>query len=128
MPERILIDTDPGIDDAMAILLALASPEVQVEGVTVVFGNSGDVNLLARNALAILELAGRGDIPVAVGAANPLVRPYHGRGSTVHGENGLGGVELPSPTASPITQNAAHFIIEKCLANPGEYSVIPPHG
>jgi purine nucleosidase len=124
MPERILIDTDPGIDDAMAILLALASPKVQVEGVTVVFGNGGDVNLLARNALAILELAGRGDIPVAVGAANPLVRPYHGRGSTVHGDNGLGGVELPAPVASPIAQDAAHFIIDTCLASPGEITLV----
>jgi inosine-uridine nucleoside N-ribohydrolase len=124
MPERILIDTDPGIDDAMAILLALASPEVQVEGVTVVFGNSGDVNLLARNASAILELAGHAGIPVAVGAASPLVRAYHGRGSTVHGENGLGDIELPPPTASPIAQNAAQFIIDTCLANPGEITLV----
>ncbi len=124
MPERILIDTDPGIDDAMAILLALASPEVQVEGVTVVFGNSGDVALLARNALAILELAGHTGIPVAVGAANPLVRSYHGRGSSIHGDNGLGDVELSPPTASPIAQNAAHFIIDTCLANPGEITLV----
>lgn len=124
MPERILIDTDPGIDDAMAILLALASPEVQVEGLTVVFGNSADVHLLARNASAILELAGRADIPVAVGAASPLVRAYHGRGSVVHGENGLGGVVLPKPATPPVSQNAAQFIIDTCVANPGQITLV----
>lgn len=124
MPERILIDTDPGVDDAMAILLALASPEVQVEGLTVVFGNSGDVNLLGRNACAILELAGRADIPVAVGATNPLVRAYHGRGSSVHGGNGLGDVALPTPAKTPADQSAAHFIIDKCVSNPGEITLV----
>lgn len=124
MTERILIDTDPGVDDAMAILLALSSPEVQVEGLTVVFGNSGDVNLLGRNACAILELAGQSDIPVAVGTTNPLVRAYHGRGSTVHGDNGLGDVALPTPAKTPVDQSAAHFIIDKCVANPGEITLV----
>lgn len=124
MTERILIDTDPGVDDAMAILLALASPEVQVEGLSVVFGNSGDVNLLARNACAILELADRADIPVAVGATNPLVRAYHGNGGAVHGANGLGNVDLPAPASSPVDQTAAHFIIDRCVANPGEITLV----
>jgi len=124
MPERILIDTDPGVDDAMAILLALASPEVQVEGISVVFGNSGDVDLLARNACAILELAGRTGAPVAVGATNPLVRAYHGRGSMVHGDNALGGVDLPAPAQQPIDRDAAHFIIDTCAASPGEITLV----
>lgn len=124
MPERIIIDTDPGIDDSMAILLALASPEVQVEGLSIVFGNSGDVRMLARNACAVLELAERTDIPVAVGATNPLVRPYHGRGSTVHGSNGLGDVPVPEPSKQPIDAPAAHFIVDYCRAHPGEITLV----
>ncbi len=122
--ERIIIDTDPGIDDTMAILLALASSEVQVEGLSIVFGNSGDVHLLARNACAVLELAERTEIPVAVGATNPLVRPYHGRGSTVHGSNALGDVELPEPTKRPVDAPAAHFIVDHCRSHPGEITLV----
>src|SRR5438445_6763305 len=69
---RVIIDTDPGIDDTMAIILALASPELRVEGLTIVRGNVG-VEQCARNALTILEIAGHADIPVAVGADRPLV-------------------------------------------------------
>src|SRR5207247_1471087 len=77
---RVIIDTDPGIDDTMAIILALASPELRVEGLTIVRGNVG-VEQCARNALTILEIAGHADIPVSVGADSPLVRhtPCGGR-------------------------------------------------
>src|SRR5438132_10432264 len=85
---RVIIDTDPAIDDTMAIMLALASPELRVEGLTTVRGNLG-VEQCARNALTILEIAGPADMPEAVGADKPLARPYHGHGSTVHCQDGL---------------------------------------
>jgi purine nucleosidase len=93
---RILIDTDPGLDDAVAILLALASPELDVAALVAVAGN-GPLNFMERNARAICELAGRTDIPVHAGCPRPL------RGDAItaayfHGESGLGDVKLPPPT------------------------------
>ena len=69
MPQPILIDTDPGVDDAMALLLAAASPELDLVGVTTVFGNGADVSIMTQNALAVLALGGRQEVPVATGAA-----------------------------------------------------------
>ncbi|MGH2615368.1 MAG: nucleoside hydrolase, partial [Thermomicrobiales bacterium] len=71
---RVLIDTDPGIDDSMAILLAFASPEIRVEGLSTVFGNTG-VDVTTGNALRLVELAGHPEVPVARGAEKPLLRP-----------------------------------------------------
>src|SRR5215469_917813 len=95
-PRRILIDTDPGLDDAVAILLALASPELQIDGIVAVAGN-GPLNFMERNARAICELAGRVDVPVYAGCPRPL------RGDAItaiyfHGETGLGTVQLPEPS------------------------------
>src|SRR5438128_10626369 len=90
---RVIIDTDPGIDDTMAIILALASPELRVEGLTIVRGNVG-VAQCARNALTILEIAGHADIPGAGGADRPLVRPYRRPASTVHAQDGPGDTRL----------------------------------
>jgi len=104
----VIIDTDPGIDDAVAILLALASPELEVRGVTTVAGNLG-IGVTTRNAGRILALAGRSDIPVAVGAAQPLTR----RGSDsagVHGGDGLGGVAFPEPARAPIGIAAVEWL------------------
>lgn len=123
-PKRILIDTDPGVDDSMAILLALASPEVTVEGLTTVFGNVG-VETTTQNALSLLELAGRPDIPVAMGAGKPLMRPNTSNGWQVHGKNGLGGVDLPEPKAKPDRRRAAQFIIDTIMENPGEITLVP---
>ena len=97
---RIILDTDPGIDDALALFLALASPEVQLEAVTTVSGNV-NVQHTTRNALALLELANRPDIPVARGSSQPIVREAT-YAAFVHGENGLGGLELPEPQTQPI--------------------------
>ena len=98
-PVPLVIDTDPGIDDALAVLLALASPEVQLRLVTTVHGNVG-LAQTTDNALRVLHLAGRSDVPVAVGAATSLVHPQPRRAGHVHGEAGLGGVVLPpSPAA-----------------------------
>jgi pyrimidine-specific ribonucleoside hydrolase len=95
----LVIDTDPGIDDALAILLALASPEVDLRLVTTVHGNV-DLAQTTDNALRVLHLAGRSDVPVAAGAGDSLVYRQPERAGHVHGTTGLGGVELaPSPAA-----------------------------
>ena len=127
MAQKIIIDTDPGIDDAMAIFFALQSPELEVLGLTAVFGNGGVTNT-ASNAVRILETAGREDIPVASGANTPLVIANRsGGGMSVHGHDGLGnaGEQLPQPRGHPIAQNAAAFIVETVLANPGEVTLVP---
>lgn len=119
---RIILDTDPGIDDALALLLALASPEVQLEAVTTVSGNV-DVEQTTRNALSLLTLAGRTDIPVARGCRYPLVRqPLYA--AYVHGQNGLGEVTLPEPTIQPVGQHAIELIIERVLQSPGEITLV----
>lgn len=121
---RIILDTDPGIDDALALFLALASPEeVQLEAITTVSGNV-HVDLTTRNALALLELAGRTDIPVARGCDRPVV----GRSAfaaDVHGDNGLGGVELPEPRIQIVEKHAVDLIIEKVMDAPGEITLVP---
>jgi pyrimidine-specific ribonucleoside hydrolase len=96
----IVIDCDPGHDDAIAILLALASPEVEVRGISVVAGNQ-TLDKTTTNALKVLELAGRTDIPVVVGADAPLQRPLR-TAANVHGESGLDGPDLPVPTTRPV--------------------------
>ena len=120
---RIILDTDPGIDDALALFLALASPEVQLEAITTVSGNV-DVNLTTYNALTLLELAGRTDIPIARGSERPLVRqPFNA--ALVHGDNGLGGLQLPAPRIQPMAEHAVDVIIEKIMSAPGEITLVP---
>ncbi|WP_222195642.1 nucleoside hydrolase [Modestobacter italicus] len=98
-PVPLVVDTDPGIDDALALLLALASPEVDLRLVTTVHGNV-DLARTTENALRVLHLAGRSDVPVAVGARSSLVVAQARRAGHVHGAEGLGGVVLPpSPAA-----------------------------
>ncbi len=123
-PTRIIIDTDPGIDDAMAIVYALASPQLDVIGLTTVFGNA-HVETCTSNALRILDIAGRPDIPVAQGAGRPLASVYRGPAAHVHGVNGLADVALPEATATAIALDAAHFIIEQVMAAPGEITLVP---
>lgn len=123
MATKIIFDTDPGIDDSMALLLALASPELDVVGVTTVFGNNS-VDKLTLNALRIVEVAGRSDIPVAQGAATPLVRAYRGRGADVHGNDGLGNSNLPLPAGKALDESAAAFIVRMVSAQPGEITLI----
>lgn len=123
MATKIIFDTDPGIDDSMALLLALASPELEVIGVTTVFGNNS-VEKLTLNALRILDVAGRSDIPVAQGAAAPLVRAYRGRGADVHGADGLGNSNLPLPAGKALDESAAAFIVQTVCAQPGEITLV----
>ena len=120
---RIILDTDPGIDDALALFLAFASPEVQFEAITTVNGNVG-VNTTTRNTLALLEFLGRTDVPVARGCDHPLLRPLT-HAAYVHGENGLGDVQLPEPHTQPVTQHAVDMIIERIMAAPGEITLVP---
>ncbi len=119
---RIILDTDPGIDDALALFLALASPEVQLEAVTTVHGNV-PVDLTTYNALGLLEVAGRTDIPVARGSAQPLVRAQVDA-KYVHGPTGLGTLTLPEPQTSVVKQTAADLIIERVQAAPGEITLV----
>jgi pyrimidine-specific ribonucleoside hydrolase len=104
----IVIDCDPGHDDAIAILLALASPEVELRGVVTVAGNQ-TVDKTTRNALKVLELAGRSDIPVVRGAATPLRRPLR-TAAHVHGESGLDGPDLPEPRAEASNDDPAEWL------------------
>lgn len=121
-PKRILIDTDPGIDDSLAILLALASPEVQLEGLTVVHGNCS-TEQGKTNALSVLELAGAPQIPVAMGCTLPLVQPSFLAPET-HGETGIGYAHLPAPRTTPLDQHAVDYLIENLLASPGEITLV----
>ena len=121
---RTIIDTDPGVDDSMAILLAFRSPELHVEGLTTVFGNTG-TDITTANALRLVELAGKPETPVARGAEKPLLRPYIGEGWRVHGRNGLGGVDMPPAQGKPDPRRAAQFIVDMVMANPGEITLVP---
>ena len=108
MAERIILDCDPGHDDAIALLLALASPEVSLLGVTTVAGNQ-TLEKTTANAIRILEFSGRTEIPVAAGADRPIVRePYVAK--YVHGETGLDGPELPPAQGSPLVEHAVDFL------------------
>jgi purine nucleosidase len=122
MPKKILLDTDPGIDDACAILLALASPELSVEGLTVVHGNCS-LEQGTANALSVLELANASHIPVAKGCELPLVQPSLLAPET-HGDSGLGYAKLPEPRSKPLTQHGIDFLIETILASPGEITLV----
>jgi inosine-uridine nucleoside N-ribohydrolase len=110
LPERILIDCDPGHDDAIALLLALASPEVELVGITTVAGNQ-TLEKTTANAIRVLDFVGRDDVPIAAGADRPLVRdPFVA--AYVHGETGLDGPDLPPPQREPQALHAVDFLAE----------------
>jgi pyrimidine-specific ribonucleoside hydrolase len=112
----LVIDTDPGIDDALAVLLALASPEVDLRLVTTVHGNV-ELPQTTDNALRVLHLAGRSDVPVAAGAAESLVFPQPERAGHVHGVTGLGGVQLPPSPAAVDPRPAVVALAELLMAS-----------
>jgi inosine-uridine nucleoside N-ribohydrolase len=111
MSTPILLDCDPGHDDAIAILLALGSDELELRGVTTVAGNQ-TLEKTTANAIRVLELADKGQIPVAAGAGRPLVREPR-VAADVHGETGLDGPDLPPPGAEPLPQHAVDFLAER---------------
>jgi purine nucleosidase len=125
-PRPIIIDTDPGQDDAVAILMALASPELDVVGITTVAGNVPQP-LVTENALKMCELAGRPEVPVHVGAEGPLERPLV-TAEYVHGQSGIDGAGLPTPQISAREGSAIDFIIETCLAAPDTSITLCPVG
>jgi purine nucleosidase len=120
---RIIIDTDPGVDDALAFLLALASPEIRLEALSTTQGNV-TLEKATVNALSVLELAGAGHIPVARGSLLPLVQPLRAS-AVVHGESGIGNSKLPEPQAKPVPAHAVDFLIERVLAEPNQISIFP---
>ncbi len=122
-PRKFIFDTDPGVDDAMAFLFAMASPELELVGVTSVFGNGG-LKTTTQNALRLVELVGRSDIPVVAGAARPLLHPYMGKGQHVHGSDGFGESHMPEPAGRPTAGHAAQYIIDTILANPGQITLV----
>ena len=112
-PDPLVIDCDPGVDDALALLLAAASPEVDLRAVTCVAGNR-PVDQAARNACRVLDLAGRGDVPVHAGCSRPLTQPEP-RCNLVHGEDGLAGVALPhcrAPSGMPATEVLERMLLD----------------
>jgi inosine-uridine nucleoside N-ribohydrolase len=119
----ILLDCDPGHDDAIAMLLALASPEVEVLGITTVAGNQ-TLPKTTANALRVLEFVGRGDLPVAAGADRPLVRAA-AVAADVHGETGLDGPDLPPPTGSTIGTHAVAFLAERIHSAERPVTLVP---
>lgn len=125
MPQKIIIDTDPGVDDAMAILFAFQSPELEVIGLTTVFGNV-EVPLATENALKLVEFAEKPEVVVAQGAEGPLVGEFEGAADFVHGADGFGDVGLlPNPTLRAADASAAEWIVEQVMANPGEITLVP---
>ena len=118
---RLLLDTDPGVDDAIAILLALAASDAEVVGLTTLGGNVPRARA-TRNALALLQAAGRSEVPVARGAARPLSGKYLPSVS-FHGPGGLS-IRLPAPSSSPVRQTAVDFMCETIDAMAGEVTVV----
>ncbi len=121
-PSRVVIDTDPGVDDAFALLLAMRSPELKIEAITAVAGNV-PLELTLPNALRMVEIAGRTDIPVAGGAKAPLFRRLV-TATYAHGENGLGGAVFPEPTIKPVAEPASELIRSIVRKYPKEVTLI----
>lgn len=118
----VIIDTDPGVDDAMAIFYALADPAIELVGLTSVFGNVPGA-LAAENALRLVEMAGAA-VPVAIGAAAPRVQPLAKDATDVHGETGFGTVRLAPPARAADPRPAPAFLAETCAARPGEVTIV----
>jgi len=123
-PRPIIIDTDPGTDDAVAIWLALASPELEVLGITAVAGNV-PLALTERNARQLCELAGRPEMKVFAGCARPLLRPLV-TAEAFHGETGLGAADLPQPTTPLQADHAVDWLVDTLMAAAdGEITLCP---
>jgi inosine-uridine nucleoside N-ribohydrolase len=119
----VILDCDPGHDDAIALLLVLASPEVELLGVTTVHGNQTLAKTTA-NALRVLDLAGRSDIAVAAGADRPLLRELT-VASHVHGDSGLDGPALPAASRAPLDEGAVEFMVRTIAASPEPVTLVP---
>lgn len=120
---KLIIDTDPGIDDAQAIAFAVAHPELDLLGLTTVFGNVS-LELATKNALIICDKLGVPDLPVAQGEGVPLVQPRLPAPDFVHGSDGLGNLHLPASLRSANAMHAAEFIVDAANRNPGEITLV----
>src|ERR671937_935655 len=123
MATPIILDCDPGHDDAIALLLALASPELEVLGVTTVSGNH-TLEKTTANAIRVLDHVNRKDVPVAAGAPRPLVREPRTAGE-VHGETGLDGPNLPGPSRLPAAMHAIDWIAQAVSASAEAVTLVP---
>ena len=121
-PRKIVIDCDPGIDDAMAIILAMQHPGFDIVGVTTMFGNAS-VDQATRNALTVVELSGR-TIPVYQGAAAPLRVALEPPPDFVHGKDGLGNTGQAAPKTVPRPKSAAQFLVDSASASPGQLTIV----
>ncbi|KAL4352963.1 hypothetical protein GQ457_06G009890 [Hibiscus cannabinus] len=120
---KLIIDTDPGIDDSIATLMAFQNPELEILGLTTVFGNLHTKDA-TRNALLLCEIAGSPDVPVAEGSSEPLKGGRPSVADFVHGSDGLGNIYLPHPKAKKSDKTASEFLVEKVSEYPGEVSVL----
>ncbi|MDC8830204.1 nucleoside hydrolase [Alteromonas gilva] len=123
MTHKIILDTDPGIDDAMAIFFAFQHPDIEVLGLTTVYGNI-PVAMAARNALTLCDVAGRQDIPVTKGVAMPWVGPESEYAHFVHGDDGFGNINYPPSTRELDSRDSAQFIVDKARQHPGEITLV----
>ncbi len=121
-PRKVILDCDPGIDDAFAILFACGHPGLDLCGITTVAGNVG-VDQATANALSVCEFIGRADVPVVPGSPAPLLRPFLDA-RLVHGESGLGKARLPAARGGPRDGHAMDFLIERISAAPGEITLV----
>ncbi|KAK7822427.1 uridine nucleosidase 1 [Quercus suber] len=121
--DKLLIDTDPGIDDTMAIFMAFQSPELEILGLTTIFGNTS-TEIATQNALRLCEIAGCSGIPVAEGSAGPLKGGIPRVADFIHGSDGLGNTHLPPAKAKKSEKSASEFLVEKVSEYPGEVSIL----
>lgn len=119
----VVIDTDPGIDDALALYLALSSPEIEVVGLTTTFGNTY-VDTATRNARALLEAGGRPELPVHRGASSPLAGAYRGPVPQVHGPGGLGYATRVDASAPASTMAAAEYLVQTIADRPSDLTIL----
>lgn len=122
MAHKIILDTDPGIDDAMAIFFAFQSPDIEVLGLTTVYGNV-PVTMAAQNALTLCEIAGK-DIPVTKGVGMPWVGPESTYAHFVHGEHGFGHMKPEAPKTQLDPRSSAQFIVDMARKYPGEITLV----
>lgn len=124
MTTRIILDCDPGHDDAIALLLAHGNPQIELVAVTTVHGNQ-TIEKVTRNALAVATIAGITGVPFAAGAHRPLVREAK-VAESIHGDSGLGGAVLPEPTFAVDSRHAVDLVIEEIMENePGSITLVP---
>lgn len=119
---KVIIDCDPGVDDAMALILAMQYPGFEILGITTVFGNAY-LEQTTKNALTVVELAGK-NIPVHKGAEKPLRKPLDAPPDFIHGIDGLGNIHLPEPKIKHQQKTAAQFIVDMAKAYPGQVTIL----